>query len=213
MRFSQLLYGLSIFVFITLMPPSAKAQQLSYPGGQTLVIQNQGSQRSAEFNHSIQYDVSIGGLVEYNDESDAFFIGPQATWLVKRINGDASQANFIISGGIGNLSDNGNDRVSGFVQVAADTISTKHFLAYSARAILVEERDTQIRQTVRGGIALYPPTKGRIQPFIALQVDRFDGPLDAWRAAPFIRLVKDAFVGEIGINDDGGLIANLVVLF
>ncbi len=208
----------SFFIVISLLSglitaSDAYAQQLSYPGGQTLVVQNNGSQHSAEFNHSIRYNISVGGVIRYNDNNDDIFIGPQATWLVKRLNGKSSQANFIMSSSIGNLRSNGADNLSGSIQISADYINTKSFIAYASRATFVNDREAQYRQTLRGGIALHRPRDGKLQPFLALQLDRFDGIRDDWQASPFIRMVKGSVVGEIGVNDKGGILANLVILF
>lgn len=191
---------------------SAYAQQLSYPDGQTLVIQNDGAVHSAQFNYSLRNDLAVGVISEFVDGPDSVFIGGQVTYLLKREIGDKSQLNIIASGGAGYI--NGPvDGASGFIQISGDYASRRLFASYAIRSRFTEDSEAALRQTARLGISPYLAQSKKIQPFIAIQVDRFDGPSDRWRATPFVRLIKGSAVAEFGVNTDGGIMANLVLLF
>lgn len=192
--------------------PPALAQQLTYPGGDTLLIQNDGRLHGVQFNHSVRYDLSIGGVVEFEDGPDEVYTGVQATYLIKRINGDSSQTSFIATAGIGDIATRGGG-VAGYTQVSGEWFDRRHFVSYAARLTLVDDRDAQLRQVARAGIAPWVAKDGAIQPFIAVQVDRFDGPREEWRATPFIRMVRGATLAEVGVNTNGGVLANLLFLF
>ena len=184
---------------------SAYAQQLSYPDGQTLVIQNDGAVHSAQFNYSLRNDLAVGVISEFVDGSDSVFIGGQATYLLKRVIGDKSQLNIIASGGAGYI--NGPvDGASGFLQISGDYASRRLFTSYAIRSRFTEGVDTALRQTARFGISPYLAQSNKIQPFITIQVDRFDGPNEQWRATPFVRLIKGPAVAEFGVNTDLSLI-------
>lgn len=191
---------------------NAYAQQLSYPDGQTLVIQNDGPVHSAQFNYSLRNDLAVGVFSEFVDGPDSIFIGGQVTYLLKRVIGDKSQFNAIVSGGAGHIS-GPVDGVSGFIQISGDYASRRMFTSYAIRSRFTEEANTALRQTARFGVSPFLAKSKKIQPFVAIQVDRFDGPNDRWRATPFARLIKGGAVAEFGVNTDGGVMANLVFLF
>lgn len=208
--------GRSCTIAILCLSASAHAQQLSYPDGQTLVIQNDGAVHSAQFNYSLRDDLAVGVFSEFVDGPDTIFIGGQLTYLVKRVTGDKSQFNVIVSGGAGHISGPSDDHVDGasaFLQLSGDYASRRLFSSYAIRGRLTQGADTALRQTARLGVSPYLAQSNKLQPFIAIQVDRFDGPNDRWRATPFVRLIKGPAVGELGVNTDGGVMANLIILF
>lgn len=191
----------------------AAAQQLTNPDGQTLVIQNDGAVHAAEFNYSLHYDLAIGPVVSFEDGPDVGFGGVQLTYLVKRINGDFSQFNIVANAGIGVEDGPGQSRVAGFAQGSATYMTRRAFVSYALRASFAENSDVGLRQVGRVGIAPYVAKQGHIQPFLAMQIDRFDGPRAEWRATPYVRLIKDAALVEVGVNSNGGVLANFVYLF
>lgn len=208
----QFRWAAMAIAFLATFAAPAAAQQLTYPGGDTLLVQNDGALHGAQFNHSIRYDLSVGGVVEFTDGPDDLYTGVQATYLVKRINGDASQASIIATAGIGDIVTRPGG-LAGYAQLSGEWFDRRHFLSYAARVTKVEDRDAQLRQVARVGVAPWVAKNGAVQPFLAIQIDRFDGPREEWRATPFIRMVRGATLAEIGVNSNGGLLANLLFLF
>lgn len=215
MQYNKIYYYIIFIASVglsTAVSDNAYAQQLSYPDGQTLVIQNDGAVHSAQFNYSLRDDLAVGVVSEFVDGPDSIFIGGQVTYLVKRVIGEKSQFNVIATGGVGHIS-GPVDGASGFLQLSGDYASRRLFTSYTIRAVFAEGTEAALRQTARLGVSPYLAQSNKLQPFIAIQVDRFDGPNDRWRATPFVRLIKGPAIGELGVNTDGGVMANFILLF
>ena len=79
----------------------ADARPVSYPGGATVMQQNNGDFSSIHAHYSPTFQDSIGLYSERNWAEDWHFTGVQYNRLLKRWNEKNSQANLYFKGGIG----------------------------------------------------------------------------------------------------------------
>ena len=114
--------GLALASGLVLNAPSAEARPVSYPGGWTVMQMNDGDMSSLHVHYSPTFQDSIGLYTERNWGKDWQFTGLQYNRLVKRWNGENSQANLYFKAAAGHTEnlETGQKDLGGFLGVAAD---------------------------------------------------------------------------------------------
>ena len=113
----------------------ADARPVSYPGGWTVMQQNNGDFSSLHVHYSPTFRDSIGLYSEWNWDEDLVFTSVQYNRLLKRWNGRNSQANTYLKIGAGQADPFGSEgaRGAGFVAFAADWETRRWFIGGESR--------------------------------------------------------------------------------
>ena len=80
---------------------AALSRPVSYPGGWTMMLTNDGHANSAHIHYSPTARMSVGVRSEYRREGDYYMNSVQMNNLLKRWNSKDSQANFYLKSGVG----------------------------------------------------------------------------------------------------------------
>ncbi|MEM1391650.1 MAG: hypothetical protein AAGG45_11270 [Pseudomonadota bacterium] len=188
---------------LTALSSVANARPVSYPGGWTVMQQNNGDFSSGHVHYSPTFQDSFGVYVEHNWDNDWTFAGLQYNRLIKRWNTADSQANLYLKTGLGQSEAfaSGETDLSGFVDVSADWETRRWFLSYDARAYdLGFDRD--VRQFARIGVAPYIGDYGDLHTWFMVQVDHNPESETPVTATPLIRFFYDVQLLEIGYTPE-----------
>lgn len=204
---------LLFFVVGAALSSAVFARPVSYPGGVTLMQTNEASVHGLHLHYSPTFRYSIGYKAEYWEKEDLQFHGLQFNYLVKRWNAPASQANLYFKSGVGQASVNEVRDIAAFSGIAMDWEDRRYFISYENRFFSAEGIDQLFTQKTRAGIAPYIGDYGDLHTWVMLQVDHEpegDSPITV---TPLLRFFKNEYLAEIGINDDGEGLFNLIVRF
>ena len=158
---------------------------------------------------------SIGLYSERNWQTDWHFTGVQYNRLVKRWNTPNSQANLYLKAGAGQADPFGEDadtEAAGFIGIGADWETRRWFVAYEGRAYdLGFTQDA--RQSARIGVAPYLGDYGDLHTWLMLQVDHMPTAEHSLTVTPLVRLFKGEYLTEIGVNNRGEALLNIVIRY
>ena len=126
-------YTFYLIIFFGIFINSAFARPVSYPGGWTVMLKNDGNLNRIHTHLSPTHKLSLGYNLEYWHDEEFTLNSLQMNNLVKRWNKKNSQANFYIKSGIGfAYSDksnfDGEIKLSGFTGISYDWENRSYFL-------------------------------------------------------------------------------------
>lgn len=200
---------------LVLNTPSAEARPVSYPGGWTLMQMNDGDMSSVHAHYSPTFQDSIGLYSERNWGKDWHFTGIQYNRLLKRWNGDSSQANvyFKVAAGQADAFGPESPELAGFVGFSADWETRRWFVSYEGRAYdLGFGQDA--RQTARVGVAPYIGDYGDLHTWLMLEVANDPEANTPTKLTPLVRFFYDVQLLEIGYTpEDEELMLNWIIRF
>ena len=191
---------------------ASEARPVSYPGGWTLMLNNNGDSNSAHLHYSPTAKTSVGVRSEYNRGDDFYFNGVQINHLVKRWNEHNSQANFYFKSAAGIAYSDAED-AAGFVGVAADWEDRRYFISYENRYMKAGDIHDGFHQSARVGIAPYIGGFGDLHTWMMLQVDHHPEDQEKVTITPLLRFFKGFHLMEAGISNQGDALFNYVVRF
>lgn len=200
-----------LFLTLTLIIAAtlpALARPVSYPGGWTLILQNDIDTNSALLHYSPTATYSIGLRHEYLRQPGANADTAQLNYLLKRWNGDASQANAYIKSGFGVAYDSDQIEPIAFTGFTLDWENRRYSTSYENRFFTAGEITQYVKHEARIGIAPYIGDYGDIHTWLILQADYDAGEQDSFSATPLIRLFKGPDRLEAGYNLDNGVLLN-----
>ncbi|MEO1643028.1 MAG: hypothetical protein AAFR74_06790 [Pseudomonadota bacterium] len=185
------------------MPLAAEARPVSYPGGWTVMQQNNGDFSSVHVHYSPTFQDSFGLYSERNWSQDLHFTGLQYNRLVKRWNTPDSQANLYLKLGAGQADAFGNseESLAGFVGLAADWETRRWFVSYEGRAHDYGF-DQHAMQMGRLGVAPYVGDYGDLHTWLMLQVEHDPEADTPVTATTLIRFFYDVQLLEIGYTPE-----------
>lgn len=211
MRTQFIIAGLLALTFAE----TAIARPVSYPGGWTLMQRNNGDSSSAHLHYSPTASDSLGIYVEKNWTDDLTFTGLQYNRLIKRWNGPGSQANFYgkMAAGSAKPFDDGEAKLSGFIELAADWETRRWFTQYKIRASDFAN-DKTVHHSARVGVAPYIGDYGDLHTWLMLQVDNHPDRESSVTTTPLIRLFKGVQMVELGYTiEENEWTGNWIVRF
>lgn len=183
---------------------TADARPVSYPGGWTLMQQNNGDFSAVHAHYSPTFRDSFGLYIERNWETDWQFTGLQYNRLIKRWNAPNAQANLYVKAGAGQVDPFGDDLdtdFAGFIGVAADWETRRWFVSYEGRAYdLGYTQDA--RQSARIGVAPYIGDYGDVHTWLMLQVQNRPEAETPTVVTPLVRFFYDVQLLEIGYTPE-----------
>ena len=196
--------------------PWAEARPVSYPGGWTVMQQNNGDFSAIHAHWSPTARDSIGLYSERNWQTDWHFTGVQYNRLVKRWNTPNSQANLYLKVGAGQADPFGDDadtEAAGFIGLGADWETRRWFVSYEGRAYdLGFTQDA--RQSARIGVAPYLGDYGDLHTWLMVEVQNRPEAETPTVVTPLVRFFYDVQLLEIGYTPETEeLLLNWIVRF
>lgn len=201
-----------------IIPAIADARPVSYPGGVTVMLNNDGDKNTAHLHYSPTAKTSVGYKFEYWRD-DAFTINAiQMNNLLKRWNKKDSQANLYLKSGLGVAhSDNANfdseTEAAGFTGVAADWESRRYFISYENRYTEAGDIADFYMQSARVGVAPYIGDYGDLHTWLMLQVEHAPESDDKLTVTSLVRIFRDVHLLEAGMNNRGEILFNYVIRY
>ena len=200
---------------IGLMIPTAEARPVSYPGGWTLMLLNNGDLNSAHVHYSPTAKTSVGYKFEYWRDRDFTLNAVQMNNLLKRWNEKDSQANLYLKSGVGVAHSNsgpydGETSAAGFTGIAADWEDRRFFTSYENRYTEAGKLDDFFMQSGRVGWAPYEGDYGDVHTWLMLQVEHMPESEHNFTVTPLVRMFKDVHLFEAGMNNRGEVLFNYV---
>lgn len=209
-------FALIVFVIMA-YPCVIYARPVSYPGGRTVMMQNNGDNHSLHTHYSPTAKYSIGLRNEYDRRGDFQNHSVQLNNLVKRWNNRDSQANFYLKSGAGYAIVKGNaeQSPSAFTGVAMDWEDRRYFVSYENRYVYADDITDDFHQSTRVGIAPYIGDFGDLHTWLMLQVDHHPKAdnNDHYTVTPLIRLFYNTHLVETGLSDKNDIMFNYIKRF
>ncbi len=211
------IYLCIIFLFNVcwiLLSSDVQARPVSYAGGITFMQLNDLERQSLHLHYSPTVNYSIGYKGEYWREDKWQFHGIQLNNLIKRWNRRASQANAYLKSGVGFVRTRaGDNSLAAFTGIAADWETRRFFTLYENRYYDAGDADRFFSQKARLGIAPYIGDYGDLHTWLMIQIDHSPENDDPIVVTPLVRLFKHEYLVEMGVNDQGKLLFNLIARF
>ncbi len=206
------LLGMGLFI------PSVHARPVSYPGGWTTMIMNNGDRHSLHLHYSPTAKYSLGYKLEYWRDGDYTINTLQMNNLLKRWNMPDAQANLYLKSGVGvAYSDNGNfdgeTDLAAFTGIAADWENRRFFTSYENRYTEAGDIDDFYMQSARVGVAPYIGDYGDLHTWLMLEVEHTPEAEDNFTVTPLVRLFKDVHLIEAGVSNHGDVLFNWIIRY
>ncbi len=200
------------------LPQHILARPVSYPGGVTGMIMNNGEVNSLHIHYSPTAYTSLGYKGEYWREDEYAINAIQMNNLLKRSNQPNSQANLYLKTGLGTVYSNkdalrNKTGLAAYSGIAADWEDRRYFISYENRYTHAGSIDNAFMQSARIGITPYIGEYGDLHTWLMLQIDHKPEAKDHVTITPLIRLFKDVHLAEFGMNNNGQLLFNYVIRY
>lgn len=211
-----ILYALFGMGLIIPYAEHACARPVSYPGGWTVITENNGDVNSLLVHYSPTAKYSIGLRSEFRRETDYTLNTVQVNNLLKRWNKKQSQANIYLQSGVGiAIQTSGEDEIepAAFTGIAADWETRRYFVSYENRYIEAADLDNSFVQRARIGIAPYVADFGKLHTWLMLEVEHEPEDNETFTLTPLIRLFKGVNLVEAGISNQGDVLFNFTRRF
>lgn len=174
----------------------AQARPVSYPGGWTVITENDADENSALLHYTLTPRVSVGYRMAYDRMTHETFHGAQMNNLLKRWNMPDAQANIYLKSAIGFA-----ERPEGFVGVQTDWETRRHMVMYENRATFSpNDQKQRFNHSVGFGIAPYVAEAGALHTWIMPHVLYQPEDNKKWQFTPMLRFFKDSVLVEGGYN-------------
>ncbi len=201
-----------------IIPHNAGARPVSYPGGWTSMLMNNGDMHSFHLHYSPTARYSIGLRSAYHRNEDYWHNAFQLNNLLKRWNNPDSQANLYLKSGIGAAySDagkfDGEIDPAAFTGIATDWEDRRYFISYENRYIEAGDIYDGFHQKARAGIAPYIGDYGDLHTWLMLEVEHEPEDDNKFTVTPLVRFFKGVHLMETGISDQGDVLFNYVIRY
>lgn len=196
-------------------PNFVHARPVSYPGGWTLMLMNDGDTNSTHIHYSPTAHLSVGYKFEYWRDTEMTLNAVQMNNLLRRWNSPDSQANLYLKSGIGvAYRDTGSfdedARAAGFTGLSADWEDRRSFVSYEARYTEAGKIDDFFQQSARVGWAPYAGDYGDLHTWLMLHVAHMPEADDPVAVTPLVRFFKDVHLLEAGVSHRGDVLFNYI---
>ncbi|QMW23918.1 hypothetical protein [Sandaracinobacteroides saxicola] len=217
--------GWTAIAVMSLLGGAVDARPVSYPGGWTLIQTLEPDEAAGLVHYTPNRHWSVGVRGQLMRESDWALLGVQPTWLVKRWNGEGSQANLYLSGVAGvawrtephhQAKPGGRDgvlRPAVAAEIAADWETRRWLVMAMARVSHADTIERGDMQRLRAGFAPWIGDYGDVHLWLFGQLTRQSASADRWQPALVARAFWKTAMLEAGVTDRGGLILNSTFRF
>jgi hypothetical protein len=208
------LAALAAFAAAAAQPVAARP--VSWPGGITLIQELEPESVSGLLHYTPNRHWSLGARIMHMRDRERAVAGAQASWLVRRWNMPAAQANLYLSGMAGAGWDTGPDpagqvrgtRPAGFIEAQADW-ENRQVMVMAMTRLLDDGRDGVATMSMaRAGFTPWVRDYGKVHLWLFGQVMHHGGSDDRWQPALVGRIFYRSMLLEAGVTDQGGLIIN-----
>jgi hypothetical protein len=197
-----------------LLPESAVAKPISYPGGTMLMLENDETGHTASLDYTFSPRAAAAFYVKNEINGRAFtMVGPQINLLVKRWNLPHAQGNIFSMTGAGAVLADGNAHFTVWTTILADYETRRIFTSYEARLMYAQGMETSLWQRARLGFAPYPANYNELNTWLMVQVDHHPKKNHATAVTPLLRLFYKTLLVEGGVSTRGTVMFNLVKQF
>lgn len=206
-------YSLCIFMCWALCMPSAQARPISYPGGWTLITENNSDANALLVHYSPTAKLSLGYRLEYRKDHKLTMNALQINHLLQRWNKKNSQASFYFKSGFGiTYSDEdifkNNAEIANFFGFSADWEDRRFYMSYQNRYFYARNMESSFMQSARFGFAPYEGDYGDLHTWLMLDVKHAPEGEHKISATPLIRLFKGFHRLEAGLSQHGDALFN-----
>lgn len=203
------------FLSATAYSKPAEARPVSYPGGWTTMLMNDGEKNSAHIHYSPTANLSLGYKFENWRDKEMVLNALQMNNLLHRWNEANSQANLYLKSGLGIAYSDAEEFDSekapaAFTGLAADWENRRLFVSYENRYTEAGEIDDFYMQSARIGWAPYEGDYGDLHSWLMLHVEHTPENGDPLTVTPLVRFFKSVHLLEAGMNNHGELLFNYV---
>lgn len=146
----------------------------------------------------------VGGVAMRSDDKrlSRNFSELTYTRLLHRINGEHSQANFWLLGGVGRVTGNNfaDSKTMLAPGVSADYETTRLYVSASVRLYRAPGINHDFA-SVRTGFSFYEVDYDETQPWLILEARRMRGLSEKLEITPMLRLISNRYFMEFGVNN------------
>lgn len=210
MRLLKTLFVAGVMITAT---AAAQARPVSYPGGWTVMLNNNGDKNSGHVHYSPTAKTSIGYRYEHWRDKEYDIHAAQMNNLLKRWNEEDSQANAYLKSGVGIVDGKGGDYdgetdLAAFTGLALDWENRRFFTSYENRYTYAGDLDDFYQQSARVGVAPYIGDYGDLHTWLMVEVEHSPESAETFTVTPLVRLFKDVHLVEAGMNNHGEALFN-----
>ena len=203
---------------MALLIPNANARPVSYPGGITGMVMNNGDRNSVHFHYSPTAKYSLGYKGEYWRDGDYMINALQVNNLLKRWNMKNAQANLYLKSGVGTATSfdgphDGDTDAAAFTGLATDWENRRFFVSYQNRYTEAGDIDDFYMQSARVGITPYIGDYGDLHTWLMLDVEHKPEAKDKVTVTPLVRFFKGVHLLEAGMSNQGNVLFNYVIRY
>ena len=193
-----------MFCAVFLLPLTAHARPVSWPGGWMVMLMNDTASNSAQINYTVTPKYALGVQHEYFREEKFNMDAATFDVLLKRWNNADSQANLYFKSGAGVAYGSDDTDPAAFAGLEIDWEDRRFFTLYENRFLYAGDQDKFIKHKARLGVAPYEGDYGDMHTWIILQAEYDAGSDETFCLTPLVRLLKGTTLVESGDNRDGG---------
>lgn len=195
------LISLCFFIFYS---HSLKARPVSYAGGWTSMLRNNGFDNSWHIHYSPTAKYSLGVRFNHFRPSDQSSLNFQYNYLVKRWNKRHSQANLYILSGVGGFQNKADNKykASGFIGFLTDWETRRWFFSYKNFFTKDASANIYTQHAARMGVAPYVGGYGSFHTWLMIQLEhRAQESYKNNIITPLLRFFKGAYLVEVGFSN------------
>jgi hypothetical protein len=200
-------------VVALLMPFLASARPISYPGGITIMQENNFSANNIHGTYTVTKDYAIGAMYSHKREREYNSFYLMGSSLVFRKNSSQSQASFYLNGGVGVSVDGSKTEEAALIGISTDWEDRRYFIRYENSLEYSGDIDKNFSESFRVGIAPYIGNYGDIHTWLMLELDHTPGDKNNFTLTPLVRFFKDNYLIEIGSTTRGEPMFNFIIRF
>ncbi len=207
-----------IFLLLLVCCTVANARPVSYPGAWTAQTFNDGDRHVFNAHYSPTAYYAIGYNAEYIRDDKYQIHAIHMNNLLKRWNGEGSQANFYVQTGVGAAYSDEDEfdshtELAAFMGISTDWETRRYFIQYQNRYLDAGNIADKFSQKLKAGIAPYVADYGSIHTWLMLELRHAPESEDQLVATPLVRLFSGPNLLEAGVSDDGDVQFNFVHRF
>lgn len=212
----MLLKRIWILALLTAMPLASPAHPVAYKGAWAFMAFAQPDMMDWQLLYSFerQYSLGVDFFRDTMEGPERYFLIPRFSWLVKRWNGDSSQANIYVYGGVGAAKKGNAYELAGEGSVEADYETREVYFSGKATVVAANNFNTLAIYQARAGFAPYLVDFDGLHSWLILQAQYLPfSPQDQVRVGPVLRLFYKSVLWEMGLTTQGLWNFNFMVHF
>jgi hypothetical protein len=189
-----------------LLTGTAHAGPMGFKGSTMAMGDFSPNWQEAWVNHAItpQDALGVGGVVMRSDDKRLNRTLGELTYTrrLHRINGEHSQANFWLLGGVGQLTSNNfaGSKTMLAPGLSADYETTRLYVSAAARLYRAPGINHDYA-SARAGFSFYEVDYEQTQPWLIVEARRMRGLSEKTEITPMLRLIHNRYFVEFGVNN------------